>query len=110
MRRCASPVPCRPIEHRAAACARSGAVDLTCASPAARRNAHANSMHRKLVSAVVTVVGVAAVITGGGELPAQVPPSAAQIARYDGLHAAAARGDVREMRTLIQSGADVDAR
>jgi ankyrin repeat protein len=41
---------------------------------------------------------------------AQVPPSAAQVAAYRGLHAAAQRGDVFELQKLIGQGADVGAR
>ena len=41
---------------------------------------------------------------------AQVPPSAAEAARYQGLHAAAHRGDVARIRQLAASGADLDAR
>jgi len=41
---------------------------------------------------------------------AQVPPTAAEIAAYRDLHAAAARGDSDGIRRLAASGADVDAR
>lgn len=41
---------------------------------------------------------------------AQVPPTAAEVAAYGGLHAAAHRGNVAEIRRLIASGANVDAR
>jgi ankyrin repeat protein len=41
---------------------------------------------------------------------AQVAPSAAEIAAYTGLHAAAARGDAAELQRLIQSRADLNAR
>lgn len=41
---------------------------------------------------------------------AQVPPSASEMARYTGLHAAAARGDVGEIGRLIAGGAQLDAR
>ena len=41
---------------------------------------------------------------------AQVPPSAAEAARYTGLHAAAQRGDVDGIRRLAASGADLNAR
>ena len=40
---------------------------------------------------------------------AQVPPSPGEIAAYQGLHAAAQRGDVAQIARLIQSGAAVDA-
>ncbi len=41
---------------------------------------------------------------------AQVPPSAAEVARYSGLHAAAHRGDVVEIERLIAAKADINAR
>jgi ankyrin repeat protein len=41
---------------------------------------------------------------------AQTPPSAAEIAAYGGLHEAAARGAVEEVRRLAQAGADLNAR
>ncbi len=41
---------------------------------------------------------------------AQVPPSAAEIAAYQGLHAVAAAGDIEAAERLIASGADANAR
>lgn len=41
---------------------------------------------------------------------AQVPPSAAEIARYQGLHAAAQRGDVAQIQRLVAAGAALNAR
>src|SRR6188508_2996001 len=41
---------------------------------------------------------------------AQVPPSADEAARYQGLHAAAQRGDVAAIRKLAAARADLDAR
>lgn len=41
---------------------------------------------------------------------AQTPPSASEIAAYRGLHAAAAKGDVAELRRLIAQKADLDQR
>jgi hypothetical protein len=41
---------------------------------------------------------------------AQVPPTAAEIAAYSGLHAAAARGDVPEIRRLAARREDLEAR
>jgi ankyrin repeat protein len=41
---------------------------------------------------------------------AQVPPGAAEIAAYSGLHAAAAKGDVAAATQLIAGGADLNAR
>ncbi|MGE0558549.1 MAG: ankyrin repeat domain-containing protein [Burkholderiales bacterium] len=41
---------------------------------------------------------------------AQVPPTAAEIARYSGLHAAAHRGDIAEIDRLVAAKADLNAR
>ena len=41
---------------------------------------------------------------------AQVPPTAAQTAAYQGLHAAAARGDTAKVQKLVAARADVNAR
>ena len=41
---------------------------------------------------------------------AQVPPTAAQAAAYQGLHAAAARGDTAKVHKLVAARADVNAR
>ena len=41
---------------------------------------------------------------------AQVPPSASELAEYRGLHAAAYRGDVSEIDSLIMKKSDPDAR
>ncbi|MBX3664254.1 MAG: ankyrin repeat domain-containing protein [Burkholderiales bacterium] len=42
--------------------------------------------------------------------PAQVPPNAAEVARYRGLHAAAQQGDVTEIGRLVAARAAIDAR
>src|SRR5215467_5910649 len=41
---------------------------------------------------------------------AQIPPNAAELQAYRGLHAAAAKGDVAEIDKLVKSGAPIDAR
>lgn len=41
---------------------------------------------------------------------AQTPPTAAEIAAYQGLHAAAARGDLAALRSALAGKADVNAR
>jgi ankyrin repeat protein len=43
-------------------------------------------------------------------VPAQVPPDAGQLAAYQGLFAAAARGDVADIRSQAAQGRPVDAR
>ena len=44
-----------------------------------------------------------------GAARAQVPPSPGEVAAYQGLHAAAQRGDVAAITRLLQSGAAIDA-
>ncbi|MDM0073834.1 ankyrin repeat domain-containing protein [Variovorax sp. J2P1-59] len=46
----------------------------------------------------------------GGVALAQVPPTAAEVQAYQGLHQAAWRGDMSRLRSLIAAGADLDAR
>ena len=41
---------------------------------------------------------------------AQVPPTAAEVARYSGLHAAAHKGDIAEIERLIAAKSDLNAR
>ena len=41
---------------------------------------------------------------------AQTPPGASEIKAYQGLHAAAARGDTAEIERLVKAGSAVDAR
>ena len=41
---------------------------------------------------------------------AQIPPTAAEVSRYSGLHAAAHRGDVTEIERLIVAKSDLNAR
>lgn len=48
------------------------------------------------------------VVSPGLAARAQTPPSASELSAYDGLHAAAARGDVDAIRHLAQSGAVLD--
>ena len=55
---------------------------------------------------------VAALVLGASfpELHAQTAPSAAEAAQYQGLHAAAHKGDAASLARLVASGADVNAR
>ncbi len=55
-----------------------------------------------------TVCGIALLVPA--MTSAQVPPGAAEVSRYSGLHAAAHRGDVVEIERLIAAKADVNAR
>ena len=57
---------------------------------------------------VFTAALLCALLAGGAF--AQVAPSGAEIAQYDGLLAAAARGDAAEVRRLVAAGADVNVR
>jgi ankyrin repeat protein len=57
------------------------------------------------------VAALASVLLAWAPLaPGQVPPSDAEIARYSGLHAAAAAGNVAEIERLLGAGADREAR
>ncbi|CAH1665576.1 Ankyrin repeat domain-containing protein [Hyphomicrobiales bacterium] len=58
------------------------------------------------------LLGVCALLAAiwSGAATAQTPPSAAELAAYRGLHAAAAAGDAATIRQLAASGADLDAR
>ena len=56
------------------------------------------------------VFALAAALACGTPAQAQVPPTAAETAAYQGLHAAAARGDVPRLTQLIAARADVNAR
>ena len=46
----------------------------------------------------------------GAPAVAQVAPSATEVARYSGLHAAAHKGDLPQIKKLLASGADLNAR
>ena len=63
---------------------------------------------------VPTALSIIAIALGAALLPpaaeAQVPPSAAEVAQYRGLHAAAHAGDLAAMRRLAAAGADLEAR
>ena len=56
------------------------------------------------------VFALAAALACATPAQAQVPPTAAETAAYQGLHAAAARGDVPRLTQLIAARADVNAR
>jgi len=64
-------------------------------------------------SAPLRTLALTAILLIGFSLrpaPAQVPPSASEIAAFKGLFAAAARGDAAEIARLVAQGADVKAR
>ena len=56
------------------------------------------------------LVGAVVILTPGEEVRAQTPPTPDELSASDGLHAAAARGDVEEIFRLARSGADLDRR
>ena len=58
-------------------------------------------------AALRLVAALAFVVTSAS---AQVAPSAAERAAYQGLHAAAARGDAQQIKSLVARGAKADAR
>ena len=66
--------------------------------------------HRILVAWVGTVAMAAVLTQGQVQVHAQVAPSAQELARYTGLHAAAQRGDVVKLREGVAAHASVDAR
>lgn len=53
---------------------------------------------------------VAALVLAGSPALAQVPPNATDIAAYQSLHAAAAKGDAAEIEKLAKAGAALEAR
>ncbi|MFN3656254.1 MAG: ankyrin repeat domain-containing protein [Pseudolabrys sp.] len=68
-------------------------------------------MPPKAKSALATAaVAIALAFAAAPAARAQTPPSAAEIAAYTGLHAAAAKGDTAEIERLVKAGAAVDAR
>ena len=56
------------------------------------------------------IAGLLLAVAGQAAVMAQTPPSSAEVAAYYGLHAAAARGDVPQIRTLLAGGADANGR
>src|SRR4051812_29535245 len=56
------------------------------------------------------LLGVAACVALPRGVAAQTPPSSAELAAYDGLHAAAARGDVAAIERLAGNRVALDAR
>ena len=56
------------------------------------------------------VLPTVAILLAGAAAQAQTPPSASEVARYDGLHRAAHDGDLATIRRLAGAGADLDVR
>ena len=63
-----------------------------------------------LRAAAVSVTALMGVAVWSVSAEAQVPPTAAQVAGYTGLHAAAHKGDVAQIEKLIAAKADLNAR
>ena len=63
-------------------------------------------MRARRIGAVLAVASLA----WAPMAPTQVPPSDAEVARYAGLHAAAAAGNVADIERLVAAGADREAR
>jgi uncharacterized protein len=61
---------------------------------------------RRLFAAIAIVLAA----TSGGHALAQVAPSAAEVAAYTGLHAAAQKGDITKIDRLAAARADLNAR
>src|SRR5262245_46711504 len=64
------------------------------------------SIRPRWIFAAACVMHAVATLPAG----AQTPPGADELARYTGLHAAAAKGDAPAIEKLIADGAKVDAR
>lgn len=62
-------------------------------------------MSRTLFAAVILAGGILS-----GQVRAQTPPTTAELSAYQGLHAAAASGDVNQIGRLAAAGADLNAR
>ena len=54
--------------------------------------------------------GFAALMLCASASQAQVPPSAGEVAAYQGLHRAAHEANIRQIQMLVSSGADIEAR
>ncbi|MDM0006556.1 ankyrin repeat domain-containing protein [Variovorax sp. J22G73] len=69
-------------------------------------------MFSRGIGSGVSVIALAAVLGLGAVsgARAQVPPLAAEVLAYDGLHQAAWQGDLPKLKALVASGANLDAR
>ena len=67
------------------------------------------SMFRSLRGLLLVIV-CASGLVAFTSAQAQVPPSTAEVARYTGIHAAAQRGNLTQIESLIAGGADVNRR
>jgi len=67
-------------------------------------------MHAPMGIGLCGAVVVGILLIGASQAAAQNPPSQAEIGAYEGLHAAAAAGNVGEIDRLVKEGANVNAR
>lgn len=67
-------------------------------------------MHAPMGIGLCSAVVVGILLIGASQAAAQNPPSQAEIGAYEGLHAAAAAGNVGEIDRLVKEGANVNAR
>jgi uncharacterized protein len=58
----------------------------------------------------LSVTLLLAMMAASSPATAQIPPSAAELQAYQGLHAAAAKGDSATIEKLVKTGAAIDAR
>jgi ankyrin repeat protein len=63
------------------------------------------AMHRSCLALLAALAMTAALPVAG-----QVPPSAAEVLAYEGVHQAAWRGDLPRLKALVAAGADLEAR
>lgn len=66
------------------------------------------AVHRHAWRLTVLVVGLAGAVVSTAQ--AQVPPTASEMAVYQGVHDAAARGDIPDLKRLLKAGANINAR
>ena len=73
-------------------------------------NTNNRTLFRQFLRRIVLVAACGFGFAVCSPAAAQVPPSAKEVARYSGLHAAAHKGDVGQIEKLIASKADVNVR
>jgi len=64
----------------------------------------------RLIQPVLNFALTCLLVCGSWAAYAQTAPSAAQVASYEGLHLAAHSGDTAAIKTLLEAGADLEAR
>ena len=65
---------------------------------------------RPSILAAAVLAAAVVIVPAGRAARAQTPPDPGELAAYDGLHAAAARGDVDAIRRLAVGGGGLDRR